>query len=393
MKKILSLIIIIIIIFSNTTYAQFNDIEGHWGTEEITQANKRQLINGYLDGTFRPNEKVTFGMVYTLIDRVLNQNNKYQKNITNNEGIVIICCNRLIENNEKTIAYLESKLYYGNNTTTIKQIANKTNKDYIYAIKKEEINKFNEMKQWLKNDIITIKNIREEYQYSNDGVSISLAIEELKRLEVFVNLLNSTGNIFDANEGGYISWDYYSAYVKQEVENIVFDLENLVNSDTSNNQDGYQNETIIPQTEEENTKSSTHYAYESYRNIKEITNNNMNLKLGIKQILNRGFDEEINRQETFALIQSVLEIVHQEYKAVDTNVSNVDINTYNKYDDNILTQRDIVRLYNLNIVKGENVLGQLEDKSNMRKIDFKLNRPLSRAELVIICNRIYDYIK
>ncbi|WP_202707678.1 S-layer homology domain-containing protein [Sporosalibacterium faouarense] len=64
MKKITSIILIIAIIFSSVvTFADGNtnklsDIEGHWAKYYVTNLIDKEVIDGYPDGTFRPNNPV-----------------------------------------------------------------------------------------------------------------------------------------------------------------------------------------------------------------------------------------------------------------------------------------------------------------------------------------------
>ena len=53
------------------TPASFNDIAGHWAKDEISAAANNGWINGYTDGTFRPNNKITRAEAMTLVNRVL----------------------------------------------------------------------------------------------------------------------------------------------------------------------------------------------------------------------------------------------------------------------------------------------------------------------------------
>lgn len=62
MKKSLILALIIFAIFSKTVLGaenKFIDIENHWAKENIIKLYQNNVINGYSDNTFRPNEKVT----------------------------------------------------------------------------------------------------------------------------------------------------------------------------------------------------------------------------------------------------------------------------------------------------------------------------------------------
>ena len=38
---------------------KFSDIQGHWAQQQIEQAVSEGWVNGYLDGTFRPDETIT----------------------------------------------------------------------------------------------------------------------------------------------------------------------------------------------------------------------------------------------------------------------------------------------------------------------------------------------
>ena len=56
---------------ANTTAADFSDIGSHWAKDEISAAANNGWINGYTDGTFRPNNKITRAEAMTLVNRVL----------------------------------------------------------------------------------------------------------------------------------------------------------------------------------------------------------------------------------------------------------------------------------------------------------------------------------
>jgi hypothetical protein len=48
----------------------FYDSRGHWAKEEINTYVKREIINGYPDGTFRPNEEITRREFITMLSRL-----------------------------------------------------------------------------------------------------------------------------------------------------------------------------------------------------------------------------------------------------------------------------------------------------------------------------------
>ena len=55
------------------TSSKFTDITSHWAKNEIGIAANKGWINGYPDGTFRPNQYITRAEAMTLVNRVLNR--------------------------------------------------------------------------------------------------------------------------------------------------------------------------------------------------------------------------------------------------------------------------------------------------------------------------------
>ncbi|MDW7669419.1 MAG: S-layer homology domain-containing protein, partial [Bacillota bacterium] len=78
-KKILSWLLTFIMVFSMfggiglEVFGQsFNDIEIHWAKAEIQEWTEKGLINGYSDGTFKPNDYITRAEFITLVNNVIN---------------------------------------------------------------------------------------------------------------------------------------------------------------------------------------------------------------------------------------------------------------------------------------------------------------------------------
>ena len=64
MKKIIFSVMLILLISINVTFAKadnFYDIENHWAKENIVSMITNGKVDGYPDGTFKPNAKVCFG--------------------------------------------------------------------------------------------------------------------------------------------------------------------------------------------------------------------------------------------------------------------------------------------------------------------------------------------
>ncbi|MGM9668370.1 MAG: S-layer homology domain-containing protein, partial [Faecousia sp.] len=56
---------------ANGETSQFPDVSGHWAESEIARAASLGWVDGYEDGTFRPDEPITRAEAVTLINRVL----------------------------------------------------------------------------------------------------------------------------------------------------------------------------------------------------------------------------------------------------------------------------------------------------------------------------------
>lgn len=58
-KKIIASILCFCMLTTVVSAASFTDVTGHWADEEITYAVNNGIVNGYPDGTFKPNNTVT----------------------------------------------------------------------------------------------------------------------------------------------------------------------------------------------------------------------------------------------------------------------------------------------------------------------------------------------
>lgn len=82
-KKFLIIAVFMCILFCSTAFA-YIDTEGHWAEKEINTLSLNNIIDGYSDGTFKPNKEMTRAELVTLLNRLLNnqvQNTKYVPDI------------------------------------------------------------------------------------------------------------------------------------------------------------------------------------------------------------------------------------------------------------------------------------------------------------------------
>lgn len=68
---------------NSTNGKNFSDIQNHWGKDFIIQASNMGILNGYSDGTFKPDKEVSYAEAITIIVRALGYNNLENSNSTN----------------------------------------------------------------------------------------------------------------------------------------------------------------------------------------------------------------------------------------------------------------------------------------------------------------------
>lgn len=56
--------------FTSQIANSFSDIQNHWAKENIEKADRKGIINGFDDGTFRPDEPVTRAQLCAILDRL-----------------------------------------------------------------------------------------------------------------------------------------------------------------------------------------------------------------------------------------------------------------------------------------------------------------------------------
>lgn len=55
----------------NTSEVRFPDISGHWAAQDIRQVAAKQIISGYPDGTFRPQQRLSRAEAANLVSRII----------------------------------------------------------------------------------------------------------------------------------------------------------------------------------------------------------------------------------------------------------------------------------------------------------------------------------
>lgn len=79
-RKILPLVFAVILIFTLSTTSlatSFKDIAGHWSQEYVEVLSDSKLVNGYEDGTFKPNNSITKVEFFKIINQLAGYKRTY----------------------------------------------------------------------------------------------------------------------------------------------------------------------------------------------------------------------------------------------------------------------------------------------------------------------------
>lgn len=128
-RRILLFVSIYILVFSATCFASFDDIKGHWAEKEIADFEESGVVEGYLDGTFKPDQDITKAEFCKIINKYMNYNvsgdwkteniniakekgylivNNCDETITREEAFVALARLMKLENIEIELNYIDS---------------------------------------------------------------------------------------------------------------------------------------------------------------------------------------------------------------------------------------------------------------------------------------------
>lgn len=80
MKRFYIVMLITILLLSSVSFA-YTDVEGHWAQKNIESLSRINIIKGYSDNTFRPDEYITRAELITIVNRLLKNTNQSYKYI------------------------------------------------------------------------------------------------------------------------------------------------------------------------------------------------------------------------------------------------------------------------------------------------------------------------
>ena len=70
---------------NNVNVQTYTDIDNHWAKPFITDLVEKNIIKGYPDGTFKPNNKIIRGDFFLLVNNMINEKAQQTKNINFND--------------------------------------------------------------------------------------------------------------------------------------------------------------------------------------------------------------------------------------------------------------------------------------------------------------------
>lgn len=80
MKKVYVLMLIIFLMLTSATLA-YTDVSGHWAEKNIESLSRINIIRGYSDSTFRPDDYITRAELITIVNRLLKNSEQSYKYI------------------------------------------------------------------------------------------------------------------------------------------------------------------------------------------------------------------------------------------------------------------------------------------------------------------------
>ena len=206
----------------------FSDIEGHWAEAVITNWNNKEVINGYQDGTFKPDNPMTRAELVTVIDRLIgiqSESDKYISDVTSKDwyysnfrkamcfGIIQGDDNGNVNPNnnvtrEETVLIISRALglesddaYFNSSFDDANDISTWARKEFISFVRKQYISGYNDntlkpKKDITRAEILTILNriIKNfpESMYLNKLTGLTLIREkalQLNNVEIFGDLI------------------------------------------------------------------------------------------------------------------------------------------------------------------------------------------------------------
>lgn len=390
MKKIGLLCIFVLTLFVQTGYAagtDFKDMKNHWAKEQVNQAVQKGYFNGFPDGNFKPDEKVTYGMIFTVLDRVAKANIKdYEnKNILDDIGEG----KRFKETAQETLDIIN-----GDN------IKSKISKEFAEGIYSDNV--FSEIDSFLKDSnvtyedfdkidqkIITLSTNLNDREYMKDKLKADMDTDFYVYLMLGIFRIRyvcalHTYEIQESNADANTKLANYDKLIRALIggDGNEFKINNVY----------------------------SHYAATPYRNLlfnHEAKEGTVFIDIGSrkKKIFEvKEFDDNAKRIYVFNLIDRFLDRNISKYKNMsyekvlkEENINWINISLYNNFNKPIWEENgfyghsEMKKLYCSKIVTGQKVYFNNKG-TKTETFDFNPDAFLTRAEFATIVNKLESYM-
>lgn len=71
------IMLLMIVFFNNSEVFAFSDLKGHWSSDYVKELSSKNIISGYKDGTFKPDNSITKAEFFKLINSMASFNKTY----------------------------------------------------------------------------------------------------------------------------------------------------------------------------------------------------------------------------------------------------------------------------------------------------------------------------
>ena len=420
-RQVASLVIAATVVLSNIipTFADpstFTDTQGHWAQEQIHKTHDKGFMGGYPDGKFLSNEKVSYGMTFTVLDRVFSDfNQSYARALSPEE---VAHFSRFFDEfyNDLLFTQREDKENYLNLPPEMISLSD----GWFQALSKD-IKNFDNLKEaygltihkdFAENGKETFLNDLYLYNFYNDSYdewirlltehedklkgeldrdTYLLQVEDLTSSDPGIRFLRDIPRTLESIAHRYEVFmfrkiDYMlqtadlSAREKNEWKKLSIEFD-----------DFYQSFSL---DESEPIQSDQHYAYNHYINMLYASHRHARYSYlafpdgWYKDFKNMDFEQSISRDALFGLINRLLLGVSEEYKQnhnLARPVSGDDNGASEYVQTNYLEPVDIEALISAKLLDGSG------SESGNAKLN--LDQPLTRAELSTMANRVYEYLE
>lgn len=226
-KLVLRILLFLILAFCSIQVFAFNDIDGHWGKEAIEKWQGYNIISGYPNGNYGPNDFMTRGQFAIVIDKLMKYTEKASKDTYSDLDINAYYSNSILKLTKAGImSGIGNNQSGANNTITRQEVAVIIGKVFELTPYNTEVIKYqddNEMAEWA---IGYIKSAAFRGYVKGDSNGYFNPKQNLTRAEA-ISIINNAIKFYYNKPGEYIL-DNIEGLVLINSNNVI--VKNAVNN-------------------------------------------------------------------------------------------------------------------------------------------------------------------